>query len=718
VSDFPSLNPIAPILEKRKLTAAEGLLMGLAIVAPKNSDSDLGYIPGGPIKHLERLPYHDLSGAPIIDPKLNIPFVRYRIERPDGYRAPVVVDKASKPAKYLSPKGSSTFVYVPRVDNMPWVDIAANVGFPVIITEGEFKAYAVCKTGNPCLGLTGVQSFGRNQDPFPFPLDQFEHLKREYYIVFDADKESDFEKTLKTEVEQAALRLGTKLSLAGGNVFLLHIARTETFRKGREKDKECKMGVDDFLEAGGTMDELMSTMTSAVQCQDMSELRSQYAYYTGQGPHVIDTRTGNIYKATTFMRELEVNRIRKVEKKGGGVSLIYVAKEFIESRDRPEVDRKVFWPSALPGYDAEERIYNEWRGFAVQPCAGEDKAAYNAVVGVWQKFIGGLFGEHSWYFEKWLAHMLQRPGEKTSIAVILASVHTGVGKTLLGEIIRGIVGQDHSVAIELDRSMKQFNSLLGKRVFLQMDEADGRFSGHESKLDDLVTSDTLVIEPKGFDGYVIDNFARIFLTSNSMAPIRIKRENRRMFICGPTMTAEYAKNEWQPWVGGVVKPMLKSRDGAAMLAWHLSKVDLTGWDPTARVLVTPQMEEMIEASQSKSTNVVEGLWETFVEDEKGVWLVTSDLRRKDSIMWANLIEKVRVHGGAVMMYEGKRGGVKLKGTLLDREGKLPRKQNAEFKWTLANGSGLSSEDAFGAATRANVAFTAWRDSVLPPSAKY
>lgn len=718
---FPTnINPLSTLLERRHLTAAEGALMGLVITNVKDSSGDLGYVPGGQIKHLEKLPYHDLDGAPIIDPKLNIPFVRYRIERPEGYIPPVSRDLGSdgkpvKPAKYLSPKASSLFVYVPRVDGFNWTNIAANVTVPVIITEGEFKSYSVCKTGNPCLGLMGVQCFGKTPDPFPAPFDQFEHLKREYYIVFDADKEADYENTLKKEVAQAALRLGTKLTLAGGEVFLLHIARTETFRKGREKDPDAKMGIDDFLDAGGTMEEIMSTATAAVSCQDMAELRAKYAYYTGQSPHIINVLNGNIYKVSVFVNELEAPRIRLVPTKSG-FKKVSVAEEFKEARDRPEVDRKVFWPNEPSGYDAEGRTYNEWTGFSAVPWSG-NREEYNEMVAVWQKFIGGLFPNYGDYFQKWLAHMVQCPGEKTNIAVILASVHNGVGKSLLGEIIRGIVGPTHSIALELDRSMAKFNAQLGKKLFLQMDEADGRFSGHESKLKDLVSADTMVIEPKGFDAYTVDNFLRIFLTSNSSAPIRLDAENRRFFVCGPTMTSVYAKTEWQPWVDSIAKRMKSSR-WLQMLHWYLSKVDLTGWDPTARVIVTPQMEEMVEASRSKATTVMDGLWEVFQGDEDGVWLITSETRGKDNKLFADLIEKVRIEGGSTLLYDGFYKGVRFKGTILDREGKLPRKQNTQQKWVLEAGSGFSSEAAWKAGVKATVAYTAWKDNALPGSAKY
>jgi hypothetical protein len=721
---FPTnINPLSALLERRHLTAAEGALMGLEISRPEAAERDLKFFFRGPVKHLEKLPYHDLDGAPLIDPKLGSPFVRYRIERPEGYQPPINPDigangKPVKSAKYLSPKGSSIFVYAPRVDGFNWPIIAADTHIPIIITEGEFKAYAVCKTGNPCLGLMGVQCFGKTSDPFPAPFDQFEHLKREYYIVFDADKESDRTNTLKVEVAQAAIRLGTKLGMAGGQVYMLHIAASETFRKAREKDPDCKMGIDDYLEAGGTIDALIADATLAESCQDMVQLRAKYAFYTGTKPHIINVLNGYYYTCSSFIKELEVNRIRLVPIKGGFKS-ISVADEFMKSRDRPEVDKKVFWPDEAPGYDAEGRTFNEWTGFGTEPMAiltEEDRSFYNAVVGDFKKLVKGIFEEYDEYHYQWAGHMIQRPGEKTSIAMLVASVHNGIGKSLLGEIYRGVIGIAHSVALEMDRTVAQFNKQLGAKILLQIDEADGRFDGNESKLKDLITSDTTPIELKGIDIYMVDNFVRLFLTSNSSAPIRLDAENRRFFVCGPTMTSVYAKETWQPWVNSVAK-RLKSTAGLRAIHLFLSKVDLSGWDPMARVLETPQMLNMVGASRSKNNTVLDGMYEDFQESPTGLWLITPALKGQAVKLLSDLVDLVKIGGGNTMAYDGTYKGTKLRGTILDRDRKLPRKKNSQSAFILDSCSGFSSDDAFKASVDANRSYQAWKDTALPGSTK-
>lgn len=718
-----SINPLSALLEKRRLTAAEGLLMGLDIVQPLATEGDLGYVPGGKIKHLERLPYFDLTGNPIKDPKNdNREFVRYRIERPSDWiptpKGTVGANgKPIKDAKYLSPRESSTFAYLPRVDGIDWTEVAANPSIPVMITEGEFKAYTMCKAGFYCIGLTGVQAFGRNGEPFPYPLSEFSQLGREWQIVFDADSESDFENPLKLTVAQAAMRLASKLALVGANPHLLHIARTPAFLEARTKDPHAKLGLDDYLFAEGTPEQLIATKTRAIECQDMAYLRSTYAYYTGEAPHIVNVLNGHVYKTTVFVKELEANKIRLVERANGAPQKVRVASEFIDARDRPEIDRKVFWPHASMGYDAEARIYNEWRGFAVEGfIQSDEKEAYNEVVAIWKKFIRGLCGEHDWYFEKWLAHLFQFPGVKTTIAVIMATPMTGIGKSLMGEIIRGMIGGESSVAMELGRATKDFNSLLSGKIFIQMDEAEGKFAGHESKLKDMITADTAIIEKKMFDAVVVDNFCRIFMTSNSVSPIRLDAEERRYLVLSPEMTKAEVVANWGPWIGSVVAKQLKSPQGLRLLRCYLNKVDLTGWEPTARVVMTPAALDMIDAGRTKSSDIVEGLWEALSADPVGWWALSSELKGKDSAMWANLVARIKSEGGQSLRHKVK----DMKAvTILDPKGALPKHMPpSEKQWWLDNKElKLPGDEIKSGAVRAQVAWEKWDGLVPRPSSK-
>lgn len=702
---FPMpINPLAPVLEKRRIPADQGIGLGLSFV-PTRELQDLFGTAIPPQVTATRLPYFDLDGTELIG-KDGEQFTRYRLDPPDGSRLPNGV------GKYRQKRGTGLAVYLPRMATLNWVEIAHNPEEPIWITEGEFKAIRVCQMGVPCVGLGGVDNWREKSGEIAAPLNFFKWLNRSVYIVYDADKESTEENPYKPEVTAAAKRLAARLFEEGAQVYLLSIVRTSAFRKARALDVQVKQGIDDWIDAGGDIDELLGSADLAIEDAHMARLLREYAVYMGGKPHVVRLSDGTPFKRGEFTEVIEASAIRRMPRPKGGYTEVRVAEEWIKSPNRYEIDRYVFKPNDEGGYSAQSREYNIWGGFPTWEPVGEsdeDKEQYSRVVDVWRRFIGRLFGEHTDYFEQWVAHMLQRPGEKTTIAVILASVLNGVGKSLLGEIIRGLVGRDGSVAVELDRLKSNFNKVLERKLFIQMDEAEGTFSGLESKLKDLISADTVVVEPKGFDAYVVDNYARLYLTSNSTRPIRLDSENRRMLVIVPDLTVADAKGEWGIWVRDVAAKLLKSELGMRCLSHRLRRVDLTGWNPCARVPVTAAMLDMIESGRTKSSSVVDGLFEALSEDEGWGWVITGELTRQDAKVWGDLVGLVKANGGQVLAHAYRYKDKLVKCRVLDPAGKLPRKMpSGEDKWFLdATAAGISGTDCVAAAARALKAWGEW-----------
>lgn len=80
------------------------------------------------------------------------------VERPFFRLRP---DNGTGKAKYLSPKHSPVFIYVPRVANFAWTKDGSTIkpGQNIVVTEGEKKALSAALHGIPCVGLGGVNSF-------------------------------------------------------------------------------------------------------------------------------------------------------------------------------------------------------------------------------------------------------------------------------------------------------------------------------------------------------------------------------------------------------------------------------------------------------------------------------------------------------------------------------------------------------------------------------
>ena len=121
----------------------------------------------------------------------------------------------------------------------------------------------------------------------------------------------------------------------------------------------------------------------------------------------------------------------------------------------------VFSPNEdKPGY------YNLWRGFAVEPKAGDWSLLKDHVQDVMCKGDDTLFA----YVMAWMAHAVQCPGEPAEVALVLRG-DQGVGKGLFVRELGALFGQ-HFVHVSHPRHLSgNFNAHLQDAVVVFADEA-------------------------------------------------------------------------------------------------------------------------------------------------------------------------------------------------------------------------------------------------------
>lgn len=129
------------------------------------------------------------------------------------------------------------------------------------------------------------------------------------------------------------------------------------------------------------------------------------------------------------------------------------------------------------------------------------------------------------YIVKWLANGLRRKNY-----CILATIgKQGIGKGVLGEIMRLLFGRENYYAGS-DRMFKgTFNSQIANRRLVYCDEIFIREKEDEDKLK-LVVNDNIEIEKKGIDAKEIKNYANFYVSSNNMDSISLTADDRRFSI--------------------------------------------------------------------------------------------------------------------------------------------------------------------------------------------
>src|SRR5215207_5218976 len=166
--------------------------------------------------------------------------------RPDEPR----INKRGKPVKYETPVGASM-----ALDVHPFYrGRLGDPNTPLFITEGVKKGDALASCGLCAIALIGVWNWrGTNGLGGKTALAEWEYIAlndRKVYVAFDSDVME------KKEVYGALCRLKAFLEQKGAKVLLIYLP---TGKDGR------KQGVDDYLAAGGMVDDLLRHATSELK---------------------------------------------------------------------------------------------------------------------------------------------------------------------------------------------------------------------------------------------------------------------------------------------------------------------------------------------------------------------------------------------------------------------------------------------------------------------
>ena len=234
----------------RKVLADRGIPLTVATAAGLRTETDpkvisarLGWRwrrPDGPVM---LIPFFDPEGEAM-------QFGQVRPQRPKDNKT------TGKPAKYLSPKNSTTQPYFPP--NVR-ADVLADGSIPLVITEGPLKGLALAAAGYHAIALVGVWNFGRRRETDDAgnkigPMELNDELAciawagRTVIVCYDSD-------AAKNESVRAAEITLVKLLTAAGAV--VKIARLP------EGDDGTKNGVDDYLVRHGKL--ALDTIFAAAQ---------------------------------------------------------------------------------------------------------------------------------------------------------------------------------------------------------------------------------------------------------------------------------------------------------------------------------------------------------------------------------------------------------------------------------------------------------------------
>jgi hypothetical protein len=299
-------------------------------------------------------------------------------------------------------------------------------------------------------------------------------------------------------------------------------------------------------------------------------------------------------------------------------------KAWMRHEDRRQYPQGVTF---APGSIVPAGTFNTWRGFAVDPDPGSSCALFLAHAR--DIICDGNPEAYGWLLG-YLGHMVQHPEQKPGVAVVLRG-RKGAGKDTIANYLGKLFPPHHTQVSHADHLTGRFNAHQAQTLLLHLEE--GFWAGSkqaESSLKHIITSDRLLIEPKGVNAFTVRSVMRVFITSNESWIVPAGIEERRFFVLNVA-----SKAACDPAYSNALRREMEG-DGPAALLHHLQNVDLSDFDPR-----NPPMTQGLMDQKLASLRNIDAWWHDVLNKGELATLQASAFDASDGNGWTSGIKVPR-----------------------------------------------------------------------------
>lgn len=249
---------------------------------------------------------------------------------------------------------------------------------------------------------------------------------------------------------------------------------------------------------------------------------------------------------------------------------------------------KSFKPDGIGFYPKPEKcpasVFNTYTASHVVPLPGSCELYLNHL-----KHVICAGDERAYhYLIQFMAHLLQKPDEKPTTAILLRSVE-GTGKGTMVKPLLAMVGAQGAHINGHHHITGQFNSVIANKLLIFADEVDLSSSQVADKLKALISEPIVQLERKGLEPIAIPNYARLIFASNRDFVLKAGLKERRYLVLEPS--AEYAQDQryfskLHQWL---------ENGGTSFLMDYLLKLDISEFNPYKAPTTSALMEQKLQA---------------------------------------------------------------------------------------------------------------------------
>ena len=188
---------------------------------------------------------------------------------------------------------------------------------------------------------------------------------------------------------------------------------------------------------------------------------------------------------------------------------------------------------------------------------------------------------------QWMAHLIQKPMEK-AFATILFSAQEGTGKSILYEFLMLCIGRGYGLQVsKIDDITQTHNTHMRGKLLINMNECTNSPTiKNVNILKALIYDTELLINPKGFSQYTIENWARLLITTNFQRSMIVNASDRRYYCL--QIDKKMDKKYFEPLIQS-----LKCEETQQAFFNYLANYDISDFNPQ-RPPMTKMKQKMIE----------------------------------------------------------------------------------------------------------------------------
>lgn len=269
--------------------------------------------------------------------------------------------------------------------------------------------------------------------------------------------------------------------------------------------------------------ERMAAVTESAYDLMKGEFEKSHCKIIDQGVFVYVSRDGNCIRRQHQIQEMYLHMSYRKDRNGENVPFVF---EWLKDPNIRAYQTMDTYPNvALCPKDC----FNLWRPFEMESVKvwTEDKEGIAFII----NHIRIICGNDELAFNqviKWMAHMIQRPEQKSFMPQFISE--PGAGKTTVYELLQKILGEDKCLLTNTPSVdvWGPFNALMAGKFLVCIDDPEILDQNFHEQMKGIILGKTLRIQKKGLDSFVEKSFIHLMTATNQLNGImRESKDERR-----------------------------------------------------------------------------------------------------------------------------------------------------------------------------------------------